>query len=82
MNSKEFDRKLFQAIKVYFGDDRDGWYTALMDDMAMNCTDEQWELLCNNLNMVYDSEFVKGELPPETIIPNDYCDWGHGGVQL
>lgn len=79
MSRREFDRALFRVIKAYTSDDDN--YQWKMDDLSVACSDEQWEHVVNTLDMVHDPDFIKGELPLETIIPDDYCDWGHGGVE-
>lgn len=79
MDANEFDAKLFKVVEAFVGETPS--YESLMDDLTMDCTDEQWQHVVDTLDMVRDPDFIKGELPPETIIDADYCDWGHGGVE-
>lgn len=79
MDRRTFDRQLFGVLKAFVSNAAD--YEHQMDDLTMDCTDEQWQHVCDTLDMVRDADFIKGELPPETTIPDDYCDYGNGGVE-
>jgi len=83
MNTREFERELFIAIEGYFGGDnwkaKDGRdYTWVMDDLTMNCSDEQWLIVDLTLSMIADELFITGEVPCSTpVSPNEWAheDW-------
>lgn len=78
MNKREFERELFLAIEGYFGDalwkDKRGRnYNWVMDDLVRDCSDEQWLIVDETINMVHIPGYITGEVPCSTpVSPNEW----------
>ena len=79
MSKRDFERELFLAIEGFFGtrdwkDKRGRSYEWVMDDLAMLCSDEQWLIVDETLNMVRDPDYITGDAPLDT--PVSHNPWG------
>lgn len=80
MNKREFERELFLAIEGYFGnalwkDKRGRNYNWVMDDLAQNCSDEQWLIVDLTLDSIHYPNFITGEVSCDTpVSPNQWVE--------
>lgn len=59
MNKRQFERQLFKAIKAFEKSNTDGsGYQHFMDDLSIGCTDEQWQIVNDTLEMVGNPDFI------------------------
>lgn len=79
MLKKDFERELWLACEGYFGlaDWRDkrgrdfGW---VLDELALNCSDEQWLIVDETLHMIADPSYIVEEVPCDTPVSEN--EWG------
>lgn len=80
MNKQQFERKLFSVMDGYFGGDQ--WkdknghsFDWAMDELALECSDEQWQIVDDTMALLHDPDYIIGEAPLETpVSPNP---WEH-----
>lgn len=63
LQARKFDQMLFTAIRLFHIDD--GRYERHMEEISLLCSDEQWGIVCNTMDMIRDPNFIKGELPAD-----------------
>lgn len=63
LQARKFDQMLFTAIRLFHIDD--GRYERHMEEISLLCSDEQWDIVCNTMDMIRDPNFIKGELPAD-----------------
>lgn len=78
MNDATFERELFAACDGFWGArdwrDKRGWsYDRIMDNIALNCTPEQWLIVDETMSLLRDPDFITGEVSLDTpVSPNEW----------
>lgn len=79
MNDEIFERQLFAACDGFWG--KDDWtdkrgrnYEWVMDELALYCTDEQWQIVEDTINSLRDPDYITGTASLDTPVTHNY-DW-------
>lgn len=82
MRKAEFEKQLFIAIEGYFGlgdwKDKSGRdFTWVMDELAMNSTDEQWLIVDETLSMLKDPDYIVSYGPADLPVSENQWESDH-----
>lgn len=82
MNERQFEKWLFCMCDGFFGDST--WrdpklgmsYDEIVDSMAMNCSDEQWMIVEETMQLLADPDHIIGEVELDTpVSSNNLEEW-------